>query len=326
MTSTDFTQNSHDSHNRNRAVEMEAIVTAQRAISREIEIGRLIETLLMEAVNLGVAERGLLFLAHGPKLEIEAEATTHGGDLRVVFLPASPTFPEFPQSVLRYIVRMEESVLLDDASAENQFSEDDYLRSRRIRSILCLPLIAQRHLVGVLYLENNLAPRAFAPEKLAALELLTSQAASSLKAAALCVDLQHEIRERKKAEEELERFRRMYAEAHLDGRGELMGRLTAALAHELSQPLGAVRSNAQAAHRILSTPNADLAEVKAGIEDIIRENSRAVDIVQNVRAIFERDAAEMTSVDLSELLHDVSHIVSADAAFRGITVRLEVPA
>jgi signal transduction protein with GAF and PtsI domain len=70
---------------------------------------------------------------------------------------------------------------LDDASAENQFSDDYYVCSRRLRSILCLPLITQRELLGVLYLENNLAPRAFAPDRLAVLELLASQAAASLK-------------------------------------------------------------------------------------------------------------------------------------------------
>jgi signal transduction histidine kinase len=221
---------------------------------------------------------------------------------------------------------MEESIVLDNALVENQFSGDDYLKSGRPRSIICLPLITRRELVGILYLENNLAPGAFAPESLAALELLASQAAASLRTSALCVDLRHQIEERRKAEEELERFHRMYGEAHVNGRAQLMGGLTAALAHELNQPLGAVRSNAQAARRFLNTPNRDLAEAKAAIEDIIRDTSRAVDTVQNVRAIFQRDASAMSSVDLGVLLHDVARIVSADAALQGITVRIEVPA
>ena len=75
--------------------------------------------------------------------------------------------------------------MLDDALAENQFSGDDYLISERPRSLLCLPLGAQRNLAGALYLENARAPNAFAPERLAALELLASQAAVSLRTAAL---------------------------------------------------------------------------------------------------------------------------------------------
>jgi signal transduction histidine kinase len=310
----------------NLASELITIVTALRAISREVEVGRIVETLLMVAVEHVGSQRGLLFLARGQEHEIEAEAMTQGGTIRVVFPPALATLPKFPQSVLRYVIRTEESVVLDDVLAKNQFSEDDYLRGGYIRSILCLPLVARRDLVGVLYLEDNLAPHAFDPERLIALELLASQAAISLRTAALCVDLEHEIRERRRAVKELGRFHRMYGEAHLGGRAEIMGGLTAALAHELNQPLGAIRSNAQAACRLLSTPKPDLVELRAAIEDVIRDNSRAVDTVQNVRSIFRRDLADMTRVDLEEILHDVDRIVRADAALQGITIHLDVPA
>jgi GAF domain-containing protein len=151
----------------NLAAELMTIITAQRAISGEIEVSRLVETMLVVAVEHVSAERGLLFLVRGRTHEIEAETTTYGGGIRVVFPPASATSVGFPESVLRYVIRTEEGVVLDDAAAKNQFSDDDYMRSRRVRSIVCFPLITQRELVGVLYLENNLAPRAFAPDRLA---------------------------------------------------------------------------------------------------------------------------------------------------------------
>src|ERR1700756_1735329 len=118
----------HDSTDPNLAVELNGIVTAQRAISREIEVRRIIETLLMVAVELVGAERALLFLALGHEHKIEAEAATLGGSIRVLFPPALTTLPRFPQSVLRYVIRTEEGVVLDDALKENQFSEDEYLR------------------------------------------------------------------------------------------------------------------------------------------------------------------------------------------------------
>jgi C4-dicarboxylate-specific signal transduction histidine kinase len=155
---------------------------------------------------------------------------------------------------------------------------------------------------------NNESNVAFVRERLAGLELLASQAAMSLKIARPCVGLRHETSERRKAEEELKRIRRMYGEAHLAARTELMGGLAAALTHELNQPLGAIQSNAQAARRLLGSENPDLEEVKAAVEDIIRDNSRAADTVRNVRAIFQRDAAEMSSLDLLELLDDVCRI------------------
>ena len=87
------------------------------------------------------------------------------------------------------MIRTRESVILDDASAQNLFSEDEYVRQRRPRSVLCLPLVKQAKLMGVLYLENNLAPRVFTPARLAVLELLASQAAISLENARLYADL-----------------------------------------------------------------------------------------------------------------------------------------
>ena len=291
----------HDILNRNLMGELKDILQTHRAISREIEVGRLIETLLTAAMDLVSAERGLLFLARGNQLEVEAEATARDSSVRVALPPASAASPGFPQTVLRYVLRMEENVVLDDAAAKNQFSGDNYLIRERPRSLLCFPLAAQRNLTGVLYLENAIAPRAFAPERLAALELLVSQAAVSLRTAALGIDLTHEIKERKKTEAELERFHRMYGEAHLNARAELMTGLTAALSHKLNQPLAAVRNNAEAAHGLLSDSKPDLIEVKAALGDIIRDTSRIADTVQSVRAIFQHDAVEMTAIDLSQL-------------------------
>ncbi|MGO8127019.1 GAF domain-containing protein, partial [Rhizobium ruizarguesonis] len=70
-----------------------------------------------------------------------------------------------PQSLLHYVLRTSESVVLDDAIAQNQFSADPYICQHRTRSILCVPLLNQGQLAGVLYLENNLAHRVFAPAR-----------------------------------------------------------------------------------------------------------------------------------------------------------------
>ena len=80
-------------------------------------------------------------------------------------------------------------MILDDAAAETAFAADPYIRQRQARSILCLPLINQAKLIGVLYLENNLAPRVFAPARIAVLKLLASQAAIALENARLYRDL-----------------------------------------------------------------------------------------------------------------------------------------
>jgi PAS domain S-box-containing protein len=86
-------------------------------------------------------------------------------------------------------MRMRESVILDDASAQNPFSADAYLRQKHARSVLCLPLVKQAKLIGALYLENNLASHVFTPARISVLEVLASQAAISLENARLYNDL-----------------------------------------------------------------------------------------------------------------------------------------
>jgi signal transduction histidine kinase len=170
-------------------LDLETVMKASQAVAGEIVLEKLIETLLVIAVEHAGAERGLLILPRGEEHRIEAEARTGRDKVEVQLGQRLVTTAELPESLLRYVVRTQESVILDDASVQNRFSEDDYLRQRRSRSVLCLPLVKQAKLIGVLYLENSLAPRVFTPKRLAMLELLASQAAISFDHAQLYADL-----------------------------------------------------------------------------------------------------------------------------------------
>jgi PAS domain S-box-containing protein len=136
------------------------------------------------------AERGLLILSRDGDLRIEAEATTSGNKIMVRLQQARITEGAVPESVIRYVVRTGESVILDDASVRDPFSGDRYVRRRHARSVMCLPLVNQTKLIGLLYLENNLSPNVFTSVRIAALNLLASQAAISLENTRLYRDLQ----------------------------------------------------------------------------------------------------------------------------------------
>ncbi len=166
------------------------MVKASQAVSGEIVLGKLIKTLLRIAVEHAGAERGLLILFPGDEPRIVAEATTGRGQVEVTLRQAAVSPAELPESVLHYVVRTRESVILDDALAQNPFSADEYICRKRARSVLCLPLVKQAKLIGVLYLENNLASHVFTPARISVLELLASQAAISLENARLYNDLQ----------------------------------------------------------------------------------------------------------------------------------------
>ncbi|SHG48132.1 AAA family ATPase [Bradyrhizobium erythrophlei] len=166
------------------------VMKLSQAISGEIVLEKLIDTLMRTAVEHAGAERGLLILARGDEHRILAEATTSSDTVAVGPRQGSVTAADLPLSVLHYVVRKKESVLLHDAAGDKQFSADDYIQGHHARSILCVPLLKESRLVGVLYLENNLAPHVFTPDRIVVLKLLASEAAISLENIRLYDDLQ----------------------------------------------------------------------------------------------------------------------------------------
>ena len=135
----------------------------------------------------------MLLLPGEGGLLIRAEATSDHGTLTVRLREGPARADDLAESVVQYVARTQESVILNDASVPNPFSGDGYIHRTHARSILCLPLIKQGRLVAVLYLENHLAPGVFTPARIAVLQVLAPQAAMALENSRLYRDL--ELRE-----------------------------------------------------------------------------------------------------------------------------------
>jgi PAS domain S-box-containing protein len=171
-------------------LDVASVVKASQALSSEIVLPKLIEHLMKIAIENAGAERGLLILPSGNEYLIQAEARATGDEIEVAMRKESITPIACPESLVRYVIRTRENVILDDASKPNLFSADDYLRDRHSKSILCLPLVKQQELTGILLFENTLTSHAFTPARIAILELLAAQAAISLENTRLYSDLQ----------------------------------------------------------------------------------------------------------------------------------------
>lgn len=170
-------------------VDVGAVVRASQVMSSEIEIGKLVKTLMRIAIEHAGAERGLLIFYSSGTLQIEAEAKVEQADFQFFLRQETAISAELPESLIHTVARVQKCIILDDASAESALSADDYVRRKRLRSVLILPLVKQAELVGILYLENNLATHAFTPDRVSVLELFASQAAISLENARLYNDL-----------------------------------------------------------------------------------------------------------------------------------------
>ena len=290
-------------------LDLATVMKASQAVSGEIVLEKLIETLMVTALEHAGAERGLLILPRGEEHWIAAEARTGRDGVEVKLRHALVTPSDLPDSLLRYAIRTQESVILDDASIRNLFSDDEYVRQQRPRSTLCLPLSKQAKLMGVLYLENSLVPRMFTPKRLAMLELLASQAAISLDHARLYADLgrlnaelTQENSDRRKAEEAL---RQAQSELARVSRVTTMEQLAASIAHEVNQPLAAVVTSGNACLNWLSTSPPNLRKARDAVERMLRDGMRAGEVLRRVRTLLKKAPLSASPVSVNEVIQEV---------------------
>lgn len=124
-----------------------------------------------------------------------------------------------------------------------------------------------------------------------------------------------DITEQKRAQAETAELRR---EVNHAGRVSMLGQLSSSLAHELSQPLGAILRNVEAAEILLGSPSPDIEELRAIIADIHTDDRRAGDIIDRLRALLKRRQLQFQPLAIEALVGDVSTLVRADAASRHI--------
>lgn len=182
------------------ALDLVSVMKASQALSEEIVLDRLIGILLTNTILHAGAQQALLLLVQDDVPQLRAMGKVYEAGISTDLLVEAPSASCLPLSMLYTVMRTRQLTVLDDAMQPHAFAEDEYFRDRQISSVLCLPLVKQGEVVGVLYLENNLAPGVFTSTRTAVLELLAAQAAISLENARLYAQLMEENSRRKEIE------------------------------------------------------------------------------------------------------------------------------
>jgi PAS domain S-box-containing protein len=148
-----------------------------------IHLDRLIATLMQVAIESAGAETGALVLVEDDRLSVVAQCSgSRPCDLEKIAVTDCATIPV---SVIHSVERTQETLVFDDAVSEPSFSTDPYIQNQQTRSLLCMPILKQNQLIGILYLENNLSTGVFTSDRLQVLNLSIAQAAISLENARL---------------------------------------------------------------------------------------------------------------------------------------------
>jgi len=170
---------------------------AATAISGEIVYSRLIEKLIYIIVENAGANRGLLLLSEDEiNLFVEAELNSNTNTVRIEQHLKHSELNDLPQSVLNYVFNTRESLVLNNAAGDSRFSADPYVKKEQSRSLLCLPILRQSKIMGLIYLENSLVEGAFTPERIHIINTLGTQAAISLENAQLYSQLEKKVHQR----------------------------------------------------------------------------------------------------------------------------------
>ncbi len=169
-------------------LDLAAVMKAARAISEEIVLEQLLDTLMNILIENAGAQSGCLLLVEGGDLQLEAAVGANGYSpllRRPDTLQPDGEKPLFSRAIVNYVRRTRDSVVLHDATQEGRFTQEHFVKTYQPKSILCTPLMDRGHLRGIIYLENNLATGAFTPDRLQVLQLLCAQAAIAISHAKL---------------------------------------------------------------------------------------------------------------------------------------------
>jgi predicted ATPase/signal transduction histidine kinase len=276
------TKNSRSSStNINTTLDFAAVLKASQSLSSTIQLDELLYQLTQIILQNSGGDRCALILANGDRQwEVKAIATP---EKTVLCSESLENNPHLPIKLIQYVKNTQELVVIDNLKTELPVI-DEYLLRQQPKSILCLPILSQGDLRGILYLKNRSTAGVFTSDRLLVLNFLCTQAAISLENARLYRQAQQMLEDLQQAQLQLVQSEKMSA----------LGNLVAGVAHEINNPVGCIVGNVGAA------------------QDYINDLLNIIDLYQEE---FPQPSAkiedELDTIDLDYVREDLPKLIKA---------------
>jgi predicted ATPase/signal transduction histidine kinase/tRNA A-37 threonylcarbamoyl transferase component Bud32 len=300
-------------------LDLNTVVKASQAIVGEIEIARLLARMMRIVIENAGAQRGALILERQGAWVIEAQGDVDNPQVDVLQGLDPQVSTTLAAGIVYYVARTRDSVVLNAAAVDGQFSDDPYIRQQKIKSLLCVPLINQGQVSGILYLENNLVAGAFTPGRVELLRLLSAQMAMALDNARVYASLEAKVVERT---HELARAKETAEQAN-----HLKTKFLANMSHELRTPLNSILNFT----RFLSKERyGPLTERQVDLQQRVLANAdHLLGLINDILDLSKIEAGRMElqceDIDLLPQLHGVMATAVGMTKDKGLELKSDLP-
>ncbi len=257
-------------------LDVATFIKSSQAINSEIVLENLLTKLIKIILENAAAQKVVLLLLKDDRLCIEAVGNSTDTTCTVLQSIPFENSQDLPISVVNYVFRSQKPLVLQDATVAEYFNTDAYIREFEIKSILCLPIIYQSKLQGIIYLENKLAAGAFTADRVEVLKVLVSQVAIAIENARLYAREQEKSQQLEKSFSELQQAQLQLIQGE---KMSSLGNLVAGVAHEINNPVGFISGNITEATRAVGDL---ISHLELYREEVINPSSKIVQDAEDI--------------------------------------------
>ncbi len=279
------------------------------ALSAETDLTQLLQKIMTVELESSGAQHGYLLVKEQNELVVVAE--NHVGKKQTAFIQHYSLTKAIGicQAIINYVYRTHEKVLLRDASAEGDFQNAPEVQLLGLRSVLCLPVIKQTELIGVLYLENRLSEGIFTTEKSLMTELLTSHAAISLENARLLDETRRNYIQLQENREHMVQMEKLSA----------LGTLVGGVAHEINNPLMGLLNYVEFAESKVTDP-----KTKETLGKAMKEIERIKVIVRNMLIYVRKKSNQLGNCHVKDSIHQTLSLLEGEFKKSNIQINVQL--